>query len=76
MQNRLLAVDGTAVSIMPISVDMTDNNGNGILIGTDKLFIVGGAVGDSTAGNTICKMLYRLVNVGITEYVGIIQSQQ
>jgi len=76
VQNRLLDTEGAATTVMPITVDLTDNNGNGFLVGTDKLFVVGGAVGNSAASNTVAKILYRLVNVGITEYVGIIQSQQ
>ncbi len=76
VENRLLAVDGTAATQMPITYDLTDKNGNGILIATDKIFVVGGSVGGTNAGNYTCKALYRLVNVGITEYVGIVQAQQ
>ncbi len=70
----------TAVGIssfsQPIHIDFTDDNGNGILVATDRLFVVGGNVGGTAAGNYTCKLKYRQVNVGITEYVGIVQSQQ
>lgn len=61
---------------MPIHIDLTDNNGNGVLVATDKLFVVGGNISGTNAGNYIAKVAYRMVNVGISEYVGIVQSQQ
>ncbi len=60
---------------LPISIDMTDNNGNGYLLATDRFFMTSGQVNDAVPSSTICKILYRMVNVGIEEYVGIVQSQ-
>jgi len=60
----------------PISLDMTDGNGNGILIAVDKIFVNYAEIAGATLSSGTCKLLYRLVNVGITEYVGIVQSQQ
>ena len=74
-QNNL-TTSGAVVSIMPNVIDLTDMNGNGILIATDKLFVVGANLNGTTAGSFVAKVKYRLVNVGITEYVGIVQSQQ
>lgn len=34
-----------------------------------------GHFGNNIAANAVCKLTYRLVNVGIEEYVGIVQSQ-
>lgn len=76
MMNRQFVTSGPFMTDMPIHIDFTDNNGNGILIATDKLVISGGSVTVATVGSYVCKVLYRLVNVGITEYVGIVQSQQ
>jgi len=67
---------GISELIMPFHVDLTDQAGNGILIATDNITVVMGSVNNAVAGQAICKVLYRLVNVGITEYVGIVQSQQ
>lgn len=61
---------------MPKHIDLTDDNGNGILVATDQIVITGGSLSATAAGQFICKVGYRLVNVGITEYVGIVQSQQ
>lgn len=59
----------------PVEVDLTDGAGHGVLVATDKIYL--SVVSEST-GNTndvICRMLYRYKTVGITEYVGIVQSQ-
>ncbi len=61
---------------MPIVIDTTDTDGNGILVATDRLFIVGGNLSGIVAATYVAKIMYRLVEVGITEYVGIVQSQQ
>lgn len=62
--------------IAPIHIDMTDNRGNGVLVATDRLFIVGGNVGATAVGRATAKITYRQSNVGVFEYVGIVQSQQ
>lgn len=59
-------------------IDLTDGAGNGILVATDSIFLgaieVGVTLGtDNTLG---CRLLYRWKNVGLTEYIGIVQSQQ
>ena len=59
---------------MPLTVDQTDNNGNGILIATDKIIMTTGNFGNATAVGGTVKILYRMVNVGIREYVGIVAS--
>jgi len=67
---------GATVLYYPVSLDLTDGNGNGILIATDRLFLHTANIGASTQGTTTVKVKYRLVNIGINEYVGIVQSQQ
>jgi len=60
-------------------VDCTDGAGNGVLVATDQMFfgiIQTGATNPLTAGNVNCRILYRWKNVGLTEYIGIVQSQQ
>lgn len=60
---------------LPLTKDLTDNNGNGILIATDKLFATTSMLANTAVSDSVVKILYRMVNVGITEYVGIVQSQ-
>jgi len=74
--SQLSGATGASTVQFPQTVDLTDNNGNGILVATDSIVVVGGQNGGSILGGAICKILYRLVNVGIEEYVGIVQSQQ
>ena len=71
---------GTGAAIMnrsywPITVTMNDNNGNGMLIATSRFFMTTGAFGNATAGRGTVKILYRMVNVSLEEYVGIVAQQ-
>lgn len=74
-QDLSFTTSGANSTQIPISLDMTDGNGNGILIATDRLFLVSGTVVNTSVTQATVKILYRMVNVGITEYVGIVQSQ-
>jgi hypothetical protein len=74
--DRSLTTSGAAIRIQPFHVDTTDQNGNGILVATDKISIVNGSAGNTSVGRTTAKVMYRLVNVGVEEYIGIVQSQQ
>jgi len=76
LQNRTIIVQGSSSIQYPIVIDLTDRNGNGILIATDRIVITSGQFANTALGGTIAKIGYRLVNVGIKEYVGIVQSQQ
>ena len=60
---------------LPLELDLTDNNGNGILVATDRIFVTTSMLANTSASTSSVKILYRMVNVGITEYVGIVQSQ-
>jgi len=74
--NRILTTSGAAGVTYPVTIDTTDGAGNGMLVATDRMFIYGGAAGNTTAGRYTAKILYRLVEVGIQEYVGIVAGQQ
>lgn len=77
IRSALITTSGSTNTKMPQRIDLTDNAGNGVLIATDKLTIVAGAAANTTANaRAIAKVGYRLSNVGIEEYVGIVQSQQ
>lgn len=54
---------------------MTDGAGNGMLVATDRLTMVYGDVASAIVSSCSVHILYRLVEVGIEEYVGIVQSQ-
>lgn len=56
---------------MPISIDLTDSNGNGVLFAEDRLGITLFGTAVVTQSTTSFKLYYRLVNVGLDEYVGL-----
>lgn len=64
-----------ATTTWPMEVDLTDNNGNGILVATDRIIATTVMLDNTVVSSSAVKVLYRMVNVGITEYVGIVQSQ-
>ncbi len=73
---RQLTTSGSAHVIYPLMVDVTDSNGNGVLVAADSIFLIGANIAGTVAGSYTAKILYRTVNVGVTEYVGILQSQR
>lgn len=56
--------------------DLTDKAGHGILVAADNLYIGVFSAGNSAAKNAIVKLWYRWKAVTLTEYIGIVQSQQ
>jgi len=66
---------GTRALRLPITIDLTDNAGNGVLVATDSVSLVFGGSSQTAVGSVVMKLLYRQVNVGVQEYVGIVQSQ-
>ncbi len=67
---------GAFTGVLPIHVDLTDGAGNGVLIATDTLTVVAANVANGVPADSIAKIKYRLTNIGVAEYVGIVQGQQ
>jgi hypothetical protein len=65
-----------AVSKDYVEFDLTDGAGHGVLIASDYLYIQGGTAAYTAAGTYLYKILYRYKNVALSEYIGIVQSQQ
>jgi hypothetical protein len=57
-------------------VDLTDGNGNGVLIATDNIYLQLQSATTSLTNSCICRILYRMYGASVTEYVGIVQGQQ
>lgn len=74
------ATFGTAASAYwlegPITLDLTDGMGHGQLVATDNLYCQVSGNNDTAGFSFDYKILYRFVNVALTEYIGILQSQQ
>lgn len=75
IQSSVETTTGASVQSFPQTVDLTDSNGNGILVAVDRFFATQGQFSNTVTSDAAVKILYRMVNVGITEYVGIVQSQ-
>lgn len=69
-----------AIRSDPIVHDLTDESGHGVVVGTDNLYMfmssrycVGNVADPGMTG--IARILYRFKEVGLAEYIGIVQSQ-
>lgn len=60
----------------PVVHDLTDGAGHGLLVASDFLFVQLGSYGMVGRCEVKCKILYRYKQVSLTEYIGIVQSQQ
>lgn len=59
-------------------VDLRDSAGHGLLVASDMIWFTVYTLGvqDTTIDTAAFKLLYRFKNVGLAEYIGIVQSQQ
>lgn len=60
----------------PEEQDLTDGDGHGIIIATDQIFFGVDTTGFAASVTFNCRILYRYKEIGLTEYIGIVQSQQ
>lgn len=60
----------------PLEVDLTDGMGHGVLVATDYIYVQINTVNWAATFVGAFKILYRIKNVALTEYIGIVQSQQ
>lgn len=60
----------------PFVWDCTDGAGHGILIATDNIYFGCNTAGFTAAAAFNCRLLYRMKNISLPEYIGIVQSQQ
>ncbi len=74
--HNLLLTSGALSHHMPLIINLTDHAGNGMLYPYDELDVIQGDVGAATVHSSTVRILYRLVNVGIEEYVGITAQRQ
>lgn len=66
----------TAYDFEPYEMNTNDGAGHGILIASDNIFVGLSSVATGVANRSDIKILYRWKDVSISEYVGIVQSQQ
>lgn len=77
-QRKAFTAAGTYIDTVndPVSIDLTDGAGHGILLATDQFFVQLSSTNTATTNSVAFKMLYRFKIVGLLEYIGIVQSQQ
>lgn len=56
--------------------DLTDQAGHGILVATDNLYLGVYSIASALANQYVVKIWYRWKEVSLSEYIGIVQSQQ
>lgn len=71
-----LTTSGLIAPMFPFVVDLTDGDGNGILVATDNIYAQVSSTTTSLTNSVRVKVLYRIYGASVTEYVGIVQSQQ
>lgn len=74
--NTRITTSGQINTFQPFVQDLTDGAGHGVLVATDNIFAQVVSTTTSATNTVRIKILYRFKAVGITEYVGIVQSQQ
>jgi len=75
VRNEVVTTSGQKSTVLPIVHDLTDNNGNGILVATDNIFLTTGGLSIANVGVMTVRLLYRFVKVTLAEYIGIVQGQ-
>lgn len=65
-----------AVIHEPFVLDTTDGAGHGFLVATDNIFLAANTSNFTAAATMVCKILYRFKEIGLEEYIGIVQGQQ
>src|SRR3546814_10822105 len=66
---------GFALTSRVNEFDLTDGSGRGILVATDSLYLNLNTVNTGRINYVHAKIIYRLKNVTLQEYVGIVQSR-
>ena len=72
----IITTSGEVAIDSPFCLDLTDGVGHGMLVATDNLYLSVASSTTSQANVGVAWILYRWKNVGLAEYVGMVQSQQ
>jgi hypothetical protein len=62
-------------TIEPWTDDLTDGAGHGFLVATDQIYAQIASTNTGAAQSCDVKIMYRWKNVGLQEYIGIVQGQ-
>ncbi len=70
------SASGAVYSDGDTRIDLTDAAGHGVLVAVDQLVVSLITAATGTVNQLGVKMRYRLKEIGLSEYIGIVQSQQ
>ena len=70
-----VATEGATVTQEPLIQRYDTGGGRGFLLATDSIFAMVDSDSISTAVTAHFKLLYRFVEIGLQEYIGIVQQQ-
>jgi len=71
----IVTTSGATQTEEPVIIRYDSGGGKGFLIGTDSIFVT---IDSASQGGTVTahfKILYRFVEVGLQEYIGLVQQQ-
>lgn len=71
-----ITTSGQYVYVTPVQQDLTDGAGHGVLVATDNIYMQVNSSATSLSNVIYCWVLYRMKEVSLPEYIGIVQSQQ
>lgn len=71
-----LVTSGGIVRSNTTVYDMTDGAGNGICVATPSLYVAAKGTGQANARAYIFKILYKFTEISVSEFIGMVQSQQ
>lgn len=77
-RNTLIATNDEEwlLSVQPVVIDTSDGAGHGILHASDNIFLTMGTEhAFATTYTGRARILYRFKDIGVTEFIGIVQSQ-
>lgn len=67
---------GAAMAVKPAIHNMQTNDGYGVLLGTDAFHASVDSLNTGIANQFHFRLYYRFVQIPITEFIGLVQSQQ
>jgi hypothetical protein len=76
LQTRIETNDGSGNLVQPQRIEMQDRAGYGFLVASERMIASGISGGQAAAVSFKFRVYYRYVEVGIEEYVGLVQSRE
>lgn len=74
-QEAHLTTSGLIAFVYPFVQDMTDGDGNGVLVASDQMHPFVQSTSQSAVMTAAFRVLYRFKRITSEEYIGIVQSQ-